>query len=460
MDIDTKQQELILLALENFPSFVVTDSDSRIVYMNKNYTDMLGITKEDAIGAWVKDIIPGTRLPFVIQTGKDEISQIMHFLDHRTNKTKTVVCNRVVMKKEGKVIGTIGMTTMEDLDDVKGLYEEIQRIREENRLFKVKIDYLENRLKPLENLIGATECFLLVKKAIMDYADTNLAVLITGETGTGKEPTAKALHLLSSRALNNYVKINCAAIPENLQESELFGYVSGAFTGAAKSGKIGKYELADKGTLLLDEIGEMSIGLQAKLLRVLQDGEFEPVGGIKAKKANVRLICSTNKDLKKMVGEGKFREDLYYRINVVEIKLPPLRDRLDDLYPLCKYFIQKIGQETGKTIFDIDKMVIRRFEEYNWPGNIRELEHVIERAAVTGKDAILTEEHFEFLWNRIGKPVSVTARKDLKQLRGAAEKQAIIEALAESGGNKTKAAELLNIDRSRLYGKLHTYGIA
>jgi PAS domain S-box-containing protein len=455
------KSELLNLALENLPNVVVTDRDMRIIYMNKSYTDMLGVTQKIAIGSNVADIIPGTRLPLVMQNQKDEHGQIMHLLDHQTNKIKTVVCNRTVIRKAGKAIGTVGMTIIEDFKDVIDLYEEIQLIRQENQQFKTKIDILENQLNPLENLIGSSESFLPVKKMITDYADSNLSILLTGETGTGKEPVARAIHRMSSRAINNYVKINCAAIPESLQESELFGYAGESFTGAGKRDKIGKYELADKGTLLLDEIGEMSLGLQAKLLRVLQEGEFDPVGGIKTKKANVRLICSTNRDLKKMIREGKFREDLYYRINVVEINLPPLRERVSDIYPLCKHFIQKINTETGKHIFDIEKSIIHSFELYPWPGNIRELEHVLARAAVISKGDVLTSEHFYFFWERTEKSALSAAKTgtDLKEMRAIAEKQVIIEALAECGGNKTKTAKFLNIDRTGLYNKMHTYGI-
>jgi transcriptional regulator with PAS, ATPase and Fis domain len=288
-------------------------------------------------------------------------------------------------------------------------------------------------------------------------------MLLTGETGVGKELVAKAIHHLSSRVLNNYVKINCAAIPASLLESELFGYVAGAFTGAIRGGKIGKFELANNGTLLLDEIGEMSLDLQAKLLRILQEGEFEPVGSVKTKKVNVRLLCSTNKNLEELIEQGRFREDLYYRINSVEIKIPPLRERLEDLEVLCRHIIQRLGRENRCRIFDIDKAVIRRFAAYTWPGNIRELEHAIERGAVMSRDGILMEEHFEFLWDRINRhkplPPGEDKQDNLKQQLRNTEKQAIIEALQKAGGNKTRAARLLNIDRSRLYSKLHRYNL-
>jgi PAS domain S-box-containing protein len=454
---------LLLAALENFPSFVVVDHEAKIVYMNENYTNILGITRQDAIGRNVEEVIPNTRLRLVIQNGREEIGEIMKFFDHGAGKNITLVCNRIPIWKDGKIIGAIGNTTIKDLDIVSTLYEEIKAIKLENMQYKAKLDTLRHSINPLENLVGFSKAFLELKKDIFDYADSNLSMLLTGETGVGKELVAKAIHHLSKRALNNYVKINCAAIPASLLESELFGYVAGAFTGAVRGGKIGKFELANNGTLLLDEIGEMGLDLQAKLLRILQEGEFEPVGSIKTKKVNVRLLCSTNKNLEDLIEQGRFREDLYYRINSVEIKIPPLRERLEDLEPLCRHIIQRLSRENRCPVFDIDKAVIRRFAAYNWPGNIRELEHALERGAVMSRDGILKEEHFEFLWDRINRhrplPSGEDRQDNLKQHLRDTEKQAIIEALQKTSGNKTKAARLLNIDRSRLYSKLHRYNL-
>lgn len=452
---------LLLSALENFPSFVVINREGKIVYMNENYTKILGITKQDAIGKPVIDIIPNTRLHIVMQSGREEIGEIMQFYDHGAGKDITLVCNRIPIWKNGKLIGAIGNTTIKDIDIVTTLYDEIKAIKLENLRYKARLK-AQSGLSPLENLIGSSKVFLEVKKNILDYADTNLAILLTGETGVGKELVAKAIHHLSRRSLNNYVKINCAAIPAALLESELFGYVPGAFTGAAREGKIGKFELAHNGTLLLDEIGEMTPDLQVKLLRVLQEGEFEPVGSVKTKKVNARILCSTNQHLERLVEQGGFREDLYYRVNSVEIKIPALRERLEDLEALCRHIIQRVNRENDYHIYDIDTALVRRLALYDWPGNIRELEHVLERAAVMSRDGILKEEHFKFLWDRINKCRASPENREennLKQRVRDAEKQVIIEALRKTNGNKTQAARLLNIDRSRLYGKMRRYNL-
>ena len=290
-------------------------------------------------------------------------------------------------------------------------------------------------------------------------AHSDVNVLLLGETGVGKEVFARAIHQSSGRSLQSYVKINCAAIPGTLLESELFGYADGAFSGAAKGGKIGKFELANHGTLLLDEIGEMPLDLQSKLLRVLQEKEIERVGGIKSVEVDVRIICCTNQNLEKMVQEGRFREDLYYRINVVELNIPPLRERLEDIPPLCSFFLEKVNEENGYAITGLEEDVLTLFDAYPWPGNVRELEHVIERAAVRCKSGMMTTRHVDFLAARASRQREQTQLEpaSLRERTQQAELESILQALDRTGGNKTKAARLLGIDRSRLYSKLKKY---
>ena len=456
---------LLFSALENFPSFVVIDHEGKVVYINENYTKILGITRQDAIGKRVEDVIPNTRLRIVIQSGREEIGEVMRFFDHSVGKEITLVCNRIPILKDGKIVGCIGNTTIKDLDIVSVLYDEIKAIKLENLHFRAKLNTLQKGFNLDDDIVGYSEALLSVKQNIANYADTDLNMLITGETGVGKELVAKAIHSLSGRSMHNYVKINCAAIPSSLLESELFGYVAGAFTGAARGGKVGKFELAHKGTLLLDEIGEMDPNLQAKLLRVLQDGEFESVGSVQTKKVDVRILCSTNQNLDVLAAQGRFRKDLYYRINAMEINVPPLRERPEDIEPLCRHIIQCINRKNNCHLFDVGKKLIRRFAAYGWPGNVRELEHILERGAVINRDGVLKEADFEFLWSRMDKDkADKTTAKDseqdgMKQRLRDTEKQAIIEALEKTGGNRTKAAKLLGMDRSWLYCKLHRYNL-
>ena len=454
--------ELLLEALETFPNFVVIDDQGRVVYLNEGYARLLGTTTQLAIGRSVTDVIPNTRLPVILRSGKAEMGSVMSLYDHSIGQDITVVCNRIPIQRDGRIVGAVAATTISDLQDVVRLNEEIKAIRLENRRYKAELEKLKSAMNPLNQVVGQSPAIQQLKESIADYADSDLTVLLTGETGVGKEVFARAVHQLSRRAGGSYVKINCAAIPASLLESELFGYADGAFSGAVKGGKPGKFQLADHGTLLLDEIGEMSLDLQSKLLRVLQEKEIERVGGIKPIKIDVRILCSTNQDLQKLVREGRFREDLYYRINVVELRIPALRNRPGDIPLLCEHFIEKVNTENGYAITGMDSEVLAMFQNYNWPGNIRELEHVIQRTAVRCRTGNITLRHVDFFSTK-----SRPAEGDLEQalsfsLRDRTEqteRDSIVEALKQCGGNKTKAAHLLGIDRTRLYHKLRKYQI-
>ncbi|OZI10781.1 sigma-54-dependent Fis family transcriptional regulator [Bacillaceae bacterium SAS-127] len=289
-------------------------------------------------------------------------------------------------------------------------------------------------------------------------------ILITGESGTGKELFANGIHQASERE-GNFIKVNCAAIPHELMESEFFGYEEGAFTGSRKGGKPGKFELANKGTLFLDEIGDMPLSLQVKLLRVLQEKEFERVGGTKTIRTDVRILAATNKDLLKMVHEGAFREDLYYRINVIHLRIPPLRERLEDLPLLCDYFINKFKNKTEKNILGVSTGALLKLQTHHWPGNIRELENVLERAFHFCNAGSILPEHIVLDIPTQKRTSQENDKKftpqDLKHQKhmNDTEKQLIIQALSNANGNRTKAANTLGISRSSLYQKIKKYQI-
>lgn len=302
---------------------------------------------------------------------------------------------------------------------------------------------------------------LISKSPIMNYvieiaktvADTNANILLEGESGTGKNVLAKYIHNLSSRRDKPFVKINCAAIPENLLESELFGYVKGAFTGALKD-KPGKVELADKGTLFLDEIGELPIYLQSKLLHLIQEKEFERLGDLKPIKVDIRIIAATNKDLHQLIKEGKFREDLYYRLKVISIKVPSLRERKEDIPFLINYFIEFYSENYKRKIKKISQEALEILLEYDYPGNIRELENIIERAVILSENGIIDIKHL---------PSDVLNYKNTKnispneKINKISEKETLLQALREANGNKTIAAKILGIDRVTLWRKLKKY---
>ena len=328
-----------------------------------------------------------------------------------------------------------------------------KRLEDENRILKEKL----HGKKYLDNIVGISKPFKEMMILIEKIAPTDATVLLMGESGTGKEVIAKAIHYKSQRADNDFVAVNCAAIPRELIESELFGHVRGAFTGAIKDKK-GKFELSSGGTLLLDEISELSLELQAKLLRAIQEKTVEPVGSEKKVEVDIRLLAAANVNLKEAVANGKFREDLFYRLNVIPVRLPSLRERKEDIPILAREFIRKI--EPNKKV-DIEPGLIAVLKEYFWPGNIRELENLIERMAILRKSDVLTERDLpaDFVMDNTasGNNFSISEKKNLTFHE--AEKKLIIDALKEFAGNKSKASRYLNIPRHVLLYRLKKYGI-
>lgn len=458
MDQLNEKHTLILeSALETVDGLIITDVKNRIIYLNKKYAEIMNISVADAIGKNVKNIIPQTRMDIVAKTGQEEIGSV-HFINNNT----PVVCNRIPIKKDEKILGVVAMTTFKKLDETKRLSQQVEKLTSELQFYKSELGKLQEKVEySLNQVVGNSFQMKQVKDRVSKVASSTLTVLINGETGTGKEVLANAIHQLSLRQEKSFIRINCAAIPRELLESELFGYEEGAFTGARKGGKLGKFEIANGGTLLLDEINELPLYLQSKLLRIIQEKEFERVGGLKTIKLDVRLICTSNKDLLKLVQSGDFRQDLYYRINVVEILIPPLRERVEDIKPLVNHFIKKVNFNYGLDILGIDEEVIVLFKRYSWPGNIRELEHVIEQAAVITKTGQLKKEHFEYLFSRIflSNNLIDSENQTLEYAREMAEAQAIIRVLAKTKGNKTLAAEELKIHRTALYEKIKKYNI-
>lgn len=306
-----------------------------------------------------------------------------------------------------------------------------------------------------DNIIGNSKAFHRVLQVVRQVAPTDATVLITGESGTGKEVIANALHTNSRRSKGPFIKVHCAALPETLLESELFGHEKGAFTGAMAR-KRGRFELADGGTIFLDEIGEISPSVQVKLLRVLQEQEFERLGGEETLKVNLRIIAATNKDLQKQVKEGLFREDLFYRLNIVNLHLPPLRERPEDIPLFVKEFIEKFSQKHGKKIRSIEPKALKLLESHRWPGNVRELQNLIEKLVVLSDGETITEAMIPFSGggeNR--RKLEIDIGTSLDEI----EKQAILATLDSTSGNKSRASRILGIGRKTLLRKLEEYGM-
>jgi two-component system response regulator AtoC len=334
--------------------------------------------------------------------------------------------------------------------------EERERLRRENLMLKgeLKKEY------QFGNLIAKSEKMLAIFDMIKKVADYNTSILILGESGTGKELIARAIHYNSNRSERPFVAINCGAIPEDLLESEMFGHEKGAFTGAIKT-RIGRFEMADGGTILLDEVSDMSPGLQAKLLRVLQEHEFERVGGAHTIKVDIRVIAATARNLSQEVSQGKFREDLFYRLNVIPITLPPLRERKEDIPLLVSHFIRRFNERHGMSIEGMTPRTLKILMDHHWPGNVRELENVIERAMVLAEDTTMKEENLPWeLGHKLTEEIGFFPEDlSLKKMQRKWEEKLIRKALEKTKGNKTKAAKLLEISYPWLLTKIKEYGI-
>lgn len=446
---------LVNIILDNiYDGIVVVDNSAKIVFINQPYAEFLGENKETFIGKNVTDCIDNTRLHVILETRSEEIGELQ---DIKGNK---VVVRRAPIFNNGKIIGAIGKIIFKDIKELDIFSAKIHRIENELQYYKKALKEERETKYNFDNIIGNSNKMKATKYLAKKAAQTSSNVLICGESGTGKELFAHAVHSESNRAMGPFVKVNCAAIPYELLESELFGYEEGAFTGAKKGGKIGKFELANGGSIFLDEIGDMPISMQVKLLRVIQEKEIERVGGVKSIPLDVRIIAATNKNLEELVKNGKFREDLFYRLNVMNINIPALRERKEDIAVLVKFLMVKISEQVGNYVVKISNKAMKYLERYSWPGNVRELENVLERAIN------LIEYSSEIQVEDL--PLHITKQKvgmeknkynKLKDILDDVEKRTILEVLDQTRGNRSETAKILNISRSSLYEKLWKYGI-
>lgn len=432
-------------------AIVYVNRDGYIEMFSKAYADFLGINKEDAIGKHVTEVIENTRMHIVAKTGKQEVAQVQNI------KGNKMIATRLPVYSNGKIVGAVGKVLFKDIDELHKLYSKINKIKKELNLYKDEFNKLNAARYDLDSIVSKSEVMRELKELAARVARTNSNVLILGESGTGKELFAHAIHSNSRRNDFPFVKVNCGAIPFELLESELFGYEEGSFTGAKKGGKIGKFKAADGGTIFLDEIGDLPMNMQVKLLRVLQDKEIERIGSNYSEKIDVRVIAATNKDLEKMVAEGLFRLDLYYRLNVVSIKIPPLRERKEDIPVLANHLVQKISKAEQVRVEKISDETLEYLKNYDWPGNVRELENILERAInLLDGDLIIRPQHLPPKITGISRYREI---ESLKTVLEEVEKQTIMDSLIMANGNKTVAANILKISRTSLYEKMMKYNI-
>jgi transcriptional regulator with PAS, ATPase and Fis domain len=451
LDVQYKNDILETIIDSAYEWIVVVNTDGNIVYMNKNYCHFLEIDRDDAIGQHVTKVIENSRMHIVAQSGKEEIAELQYI------KGNYMIANRIPIFSEGKIIGALGTVIFRDTKEWNKMSSHIKSLMPKLQTYLQDLEENNGAKYTLHDIKTVSKPMIELKEKVKNIASGDISVLIRGESGTGKELFAHSIHRLSPRSHQPFIKVNCGAIPEHLLESELFGYEEGAFTGAKKGGKKGKFLLADGGSIFLDEIGDMPLNMQVKLLRVLQEKEVEPVGSVQPISVNVRVIAATNRPLEKMIEEKRFREDLFYRINVITLKVPALRDRPEDILHLTDFFLEKISKRAGKRITKINEEVRKVFDQHNWPGNLRELENVIEAAVhLTEADRITISSLPESLK---GDPKVLIGQLSLKEILEETEKRIIKRTLEQFHQDKLEAAKALGISKSSMYDKIKKYSL-
>ncbi len=437
---------------------MVVNRDGVITMTNPSFEEIHGIPRERAVGRHVTEVIENTRMHIVAQTGIAEHGEIQKIGERR------VVVSRFPLYRDGRCVGAAGKIDFTDLGEVNRLAAKVEHLKKE-------LETLRNRKGPaapdvrfgFNDIPALSPASREAKESAMRAAPQSSTVLLLGESGVGKEVFAHSIHAYSTRAPRPFVRVNCSAIQETLFESELFGYEDGAFTGARKGGKQGKFEMADGGTIFLDEIGDMPLAVQAKLLRVLQEREIEKVGSEQVVKVDVRVIAATNQDLTKQADDGRFRRDLYYRLSVIPIRIPPLRGRREDIPELIRIFWENLKKRHGIYHRSLSPEAEKLLGRYEWPGNIRELHNVLERALTIVVEPVVSDEQVRMIMagaRESHEDFCLSEDCGLAELVEQTERRAVGFALARTNNNRLQAAKLLGISRALLYKKLHAFGIA
>ena len=437
-----------------YEGLMITGPDGTIIKINRAYATFLGSRVEDLVGKHCTEVIENTRMHIVAKTGVPEIAQVQRIHGH------DMICSRIPIVERGEVVAVVGKVMFQDIDDLFAMSERFTNLKKEMEFYKAELGKRLGARYSFESIVGTSRKLEQVKALGRKVARADTTVLLQGESGTGKELFAHSIHVESHRALRPFIKVNCAAIPETLFESELFGYKSGAFTGAQRHGKKGKFALADGGTLFLDEISELPVTMQVKLLRALQEKEIEPVGAVEPEPVDVRIIAATNRDLESLLKRGEFRHDLYYRLNVVRLEIPPLRDRSEDIPPLTEQLLRQLEKETGIPVEGIDAEAEAALCAHTWPGNVRELRNVLEQALYVKSGRVIARRDLPRSISRAAGGVTPSPNEHaLRDVLRHTEEELIRRALQEAKGDKLLAAARLGISKSSLYAKIEEYHI-
>ena len=439
---------------------LIVDHEARVLWINPGYAARLGFDPEDVLGEEIEKFIPNSLMRQVVVTGKPILLELFE-----THGQTFVVLRMPVRDEQGQVIGAVAFALYHELEAMRPLFRKFTQLQADLAKAHLKLAEVRRSKYTFSSFIGNSPATMEVKRMARRAAMLEAPVLLLGETGTGKELLAHAIHAGGPRADLPFVTVNVAAIPENLLEAEFFGVAPGAYTGADRKPRPGKFEVAHGGTLLLDEIGDMPLALQSKLLRVLQEHEIEPLGSNKVIRVDVRILAATSRDLEAMVADGRFRKDLFYRLNVLTIALPPLRQRQGDLEILCEHLLEKSGLKSGSRGRELSPEAMDLLKRHAWPGNVRELQNVLERAMMNSDAHLLEVSDFSGLEKEAAAPErvpgglpGVTASAEgltFAEAMAEAERRILGSALAACDGRAAEAARRLGMSRATFYRRMN-----
>ncbi len=444
------------IANNDYVGMTIINKDGYVVFRNKVSEEISGIKNQDVLNKHFSIIRGKGELLEVLRTGKPKLG-----LTYPTKSGKNAVVHRFPIYDFGLVIGAMTIISFKDAEEMESILRKYNLLKEELEYYKKELRKERSARYSLSNILSNDKKMIYLKGLAKKYGRSKSPVIIMGETGTGKELFAHAIHLSGPRKNGPFIKVNCSSIPNELLESELFGYEPGAFTGAKREGRAGKFELANKGTIFLDEIGSMDLRMQSKLLRVLQENEVERLGGNKVIKLDIKVISATNENLEHLIKEEKFRLDLYYRLVVLSINVPPLRERKNDIPVLCSDFIKAFNREMGGNIKGIDDNCMKLLMNWSWPGNVRELRNVIERAFNVAENGVINIYDLPgYIIDDIKTDVDINKRENsLKEARSNIEKKMVESTLNNNGWNISKSSKLLGISRQLLYLLIKKYNL-